>query len=142
MNWRKITDEDLLSKMVEIEFDKIADAKDRTILNVVSKVRGYVASAGIDLDTDEEAIPERLVSDACAVILVDAYISLGGKLTDPNGERAQAKRDALKLFRDVASGDYSIADPVTAEESSESAAKPIYVPSRRRTTTRAQQDGI
>lgn len=142
MNWRKITDEDLLSKMVDAELDAIEDAKERTVLNVVSKVRGYIASAGIDLDADTEAIPERLISDACAVIVVDAYISLGGNLKDPKGERAQAKRDALKLFRDVATGDYSITDPVTAEESSESAAKPIYVPSRRRTTTRAQQDGI
>lgn len=142
MNWRKITDEDLLSKMVDAELDAIEDAKGRTVLNVVSKVRGYVATAGIDLDADEEAIPERLISDACAVIVVDAYISLGGNLKDPKGERAQAKRDALKLFRDVASGDYSISDPVTEAESSESAAKPIYRPRRKRTTTRDQQDGI
>lgn len=118
MDWRKITDKDLLSKMVDAELDAIEDAKDQTILNVVSKVRGYVATAGIDLDADTEAIPERLISDACAVILVDAYISLGGNLKDPKGERAQAKRDALKLFRDVASGDYSISDPDSGTESS------------------------
>ncbi len=142
MDWRQITDEDLLSKMVEAELDAIADAKNRTIANVAAKVRGYVATAGIDLDDDPLAIPERLISDACAVIVVDAYISLGGNLKDSKGERAQAKRDALKLFRDVASGDYSISDPVTETESSGSAAKPIYKPRRNRTTTRAQQDGI
>lgn len=118
MNWRRITDEDLLSKMVEAELDAIGDAKDRTVLNVVSKVRGYVASAGIDLDADTEAIPERLISDACAVILVDAYISLGGKLKDEKGERAQAKRDAIKLFEAVRDKKFSIEDPEDGTESS------------------------
>jgi hypothetical protein len=125
MNWRTITDDDLLAKMAEAEFDAIEDAKDQTILNVVSNVRGYVATAGIELDDDTETIPERLISDACAVILVDAYLSLGGTLRDPQGERAKAKANALKLFRDVAAGNYSITDPDSGSEASTTGATVI-----------------
>jgi hypothetical protein len=141
MNWRKITDEDLHSKMVQAELDAIADAKARTILNVVSKVRGYVASAGIALDADTEAIPERLISDACAVVVVDAYISLGGTLKDPNGERAQAKRDALKLFEAVGRGDYSIEDPTKGTESSGSGGVTV-VKKRTPRITRDNMNGL
>jgi hypothetical protein len=142
MTWRQITDEDLLSKMVEAELDAIGDAKDQTIANVVAKVRGYVASAGIDLDADTLAIPERLISDACAVVVVDAYISLGGTLKDSNGERAQAKRDALKLFEAVAAKKYSIADPDSGAESTD-AIRPRYIGTRTaRRFSRDSQEGL
>lgn len=141
MAWRKITITDLNEKMTQAEYNVLADVIDGTVATVTSLVRGYVASAGVEMDADTDTLPDRLIGAACAVILVDAYISLGGTLTDPKEHRKQAKEDALRLFRDVAAGKFSIEDPASGTESSE-IVTPSYTPTRTRRFTRDSQDGI
>jgi len=117
MAWRKLTVEDLLARMTEAELSAVSGVLDATLTTVTDMVRGYVASAGVEMDTEADTLPERLIGSAASVVLVDAYISLGGTLTDRNGHRKDAKENAIKLFEDVARGKFSVEDPETGTES-------------------------
>lgn len=152
MNWIELTETHLLTQLSGVELDLIkdtllGDGQDDpvpdTVSNSVNECRGYVATAGIDLGA-EGTIPDRLIVHVVArsvAILMDRVPTLIDTL-DPSESRRRRSSEALTILRDVAAKRFSIADPVTDEESSEEAAKPIYRPARRRTTTREQQDGI
>jgi hypothetical protein len=76
--WRAIIESDLTpAKMTETEYEKVSEDIDTTIETVVDMVRGYIATAGVDLDADTTTLPPRLIGPACDVIVVDAYKSLG-----------------------------------------------------------------
>ncbi|QBG47827.1 hypothetical protein EGM51_10645 [Verrucomicrobia bacterium S94] len=116
--WRAITEDDLLQKMTEAELSAVSNVVYDVMTTVTDMVRGYVASSGAEMDEDPTTIPDRLIGSACAIILVDAYISLGGTLVDPKGHRKDAKDEALQRLRDVAAGKFSVDDPVTGVEQS------------------------
>ena len=152
MEWIELTESHLQTQLSGVEIDLIKDTLlgegqddpvPDTLSNAVNEARGYISAGGITLGATG-TIPDRLISHVVArsvVNLIDRVPTLIGTL-DPERSRRDRAKEALGIFRDVKSGNFSITDPVTDEESSESAAKPIYVPSRRRTTTRQQQDGI
>jgi len=151
MSWRAITEADVLKKISSVELDSFreivlgndqADPVQPAITDITAEVRGHVASSGVDMDADTSTIPDRLIRSAVAKIIIDIMTRAGGTLIDPEGARAKAADKADKLFVRVADGKFSIADPVTEEESGEAAPKPIYTPSRKRTTTRQQQEGL
>ena len=149
MAWRKIVEADIVTQITGVELDSyrevvLADGQDDpvqpSIDGVTATVRGFIsANHKNDLDDDATKIPDRLI-DAAVSLIVVKIISRAGQ--EPSDTRKTLASDANRLLRDVAAGNFSIADPVTSQESSENAAKPIYRPSRQRTTTRQQQDGI
>lgn len=143
MAWRTIAENDLLQKMNSSEFDAVADVVDGVIEQVVDMVRGYIASNPRNtLDATAATLPERLIGPACSVIVVDAYSSQGGMLIDLGETRAKAKDEALRLFRDVAAGRFSIEDAETGEEGTETI-PPYYVPGKPcRRFDRASQEGL
>lgn len=149
--WRAITEADILKQISGVELDALREAVlgdlqedpvQPCIDDLTNEVRGYIAAAGIDLDPDESKIPDRLIRSAVSKIIIDIMSRAAGTMIDPEGARAKAADKADKLFARVADGKFSIEDPTTEEESADEAVKPIYRPSRVRTTTRAQQDGI
>jgi len=149
--WRAILESDIQKQISGVELDALreivladgqADPVQPAIDDITAEVRGYVAASGVDMDADSSTIPDRLIRSAVAKIIIDIMTRPAGTMIDPEGARAKAADKADTLLRNVAAGKFSIADPVTAAESTQSAAKPIYHPSRRRTTTRQQQDGI
>ena len=117
--WRQITEEDLQQKCTSLEFGKISEVFDAGRDSVTNFVRGYVASAGVEMDSNTTTIPDRLIGAACDYLLVDLYRRLGGTLIDPKDHRKDARQDAIRLFESVAKGTYSIADPNSAAESSD-----------------------
>jgi len=149
--WKPLTELDLLKQISGAELEALrgvvlSDSQDDpvqpSIDDVTAEVRGFVAASGVDLDSDTSTIPDRLIGAAVSKIIITIMTRAGGTLIDPEGARANAADKADRLLRDVAAGKFSISDPITAEESIESAAKPIYKPRRKRTTTRQQQDGL
>jgi hypothetical protein len=146
--WRQITEADLLTQISGAEVEALrgvvlADGQEDPVQPcidaITAKVRGFVAgNAKNDLDADISKIPDRLIDSAVSLIVVQI---LSRATQEPTETRKTLASDANRLLRDVASGNFSITDPVTGIESNEMPV-PVYTPRRQRTTTRAQQDGI
>lgn len=141
MAWREITEDDVREKLTDAELAAVGGVLYEGITSITNKVRGYVASSGAEMDANPATLPDRLIGDACAVLIVDLYIRLGGTLVDPKGHRKDSKEQALRLFGRVADGKYSIEDPTSGEESNASTT-PTYKPTRTRQFDRRSQDGI
>lgn len=151
MSWRAITEADVVSKISSDELEAIraaalasgqVDPVASEIDSVTELVRGYVASSGVEMDTDNPTyIPERLIGPAVKILVVDIPARVAGMALDENDVRRDAKKEAIRLLEQVASGKYSIEDPTTGSESNE-AKTPSYSPTRTRRYTRDSQDGI
>ena len=148
--WRQITEADLLKQISGAELDALRgvvlgdqdDPVQPSIDDVTAEVRGYVAAnSKNDLDVDSSKLPDRLIAASVSLIIIQIMTRAGGTMIDPEGARQKRADEARRLLRDVASGNFSITDPVTGIESNEMPV-PVYKPRRQRTTTRAQQDGI
>jgi hypothetical protein len=148
--WRQITEADLLKQISGAELDSLRgvvlgnqdDPVQPSIDDVTAEVRGYIAAnSKNDLDADASKIPDRLIAASVSLIIIQIMTRAGGTVIDPEGARQKRADEARRLLRDVASGSFSITDPVTGVESNEMPV-PVYTPRRQRTTTRAQQDGI
>lgn len=148
--WRQITEADLLKQISGAELDALRgvvlgdqdDPVQPSIDDVTAEVRGYVAAnSKNDLDVDSSKLPDRLIAASVSLIIIQIMTRAGGTLIDPEGARQKRADEARRLLRDVASGNFSITDPVTGIESNEMPVL-VYTPRRQRTTTRAQQDGI
>lgn len=151
MAWKTITEADLLNQISGTELEALrgvvladgqSDPVQPAINDVTAEVRGYVAAAEVVLDSDASTIPDRLIGAAVAKIIIQIMTRAGGTMIDPDGARAKAADKADTLLHNVAAGKFSITDPDSGSESASDALKPVYRPSRRRTTTRQQQDGI
>lgn len=127
MNWRAITESDVLTQISGAELEALrgavlasgqADPVQPCIDAVTAKVRGFVAANSSNtLDADASKIPDRLIEGAVSLIIIQIMTRAGGTLIDPEGARQKAADEAGRLFRDVAAGRFSIADPVTGTES-------------------------
>ena len=125
--WRAITEADLLTQISGTELEALrgvvladgqADPVQPSIDAITSKVRGYIAvNASNTLAADLSTIPPRLIDSAVALIIIQIMTRAGGTMIDPNGARKAAADEANLLFRDVASGRFSIADPISGTES-------------------------
>ena len=147
--WRAIIESDLLTQISGTELEALrgvvlADGQDDpvqpSIDAITAKVRGFVAgNVKNDLDADISKIPDRLIDSAVSLIVV---MILSRATQEPNETRKTLVSDANRLLRDVASGSFSIADPVTGNESS-SSIRPGYHSTRcRQNFTRETQRGI
>lgn len=129
--WRIITEADLLKQISGAELDALRsavlgdqpDPVQPSIDDVTAEVRGYIAAnSKNDLDGSAAKIPDRLIASAVSLIIIQIMTRAGGTLIDPEGARQKRADEARRLLRDVASGAFSIADPVTGTESTGSGA--------------------
>lgn len=136
MSWRAITEADVLSKMSSPELEAFrataiaggqADPITTAIDQVTELVRGYVGSNSKNtVDTDNPTfIPERLISPAVDILVVDIPARAAGVQIDPEDARAKAKAQAVRLLERVADNKFSIDDPVTGNESSSGGASVV-----------------
>ena len=125
--WKTNTENDLLIQISGTEIEALRsavlgmgqpDPVQPSIDQVVAEVRGYIA-ANIknDLDADASKIPDRLIGAAVAKIIIQILTRAGGTMIDPEGARAKAADKADTLLGKVASGSFSITDPVSGKES-------------------------
>lgn len=152
MNWRAITESDVLTQISGAELEALrgavlasgqSDPVQPCIDAVTAKVRGFVAAnSSNSLDSDKSKVPDRLIEGAVSLIIIQIMTRAGGTMIDPEGARQKAADEANRLLRDVSAGKFSIADPVTGNEGI-SAVPPVYIPSRTRSRfDRASQEGL
>lgn len=153
MSWRVITEADVLSKISSAELEAIraaaladgqTDPVTTEIDSVTELVRGYVASnPKNDLDTDNVTyIPERLIGPAVKILVVDIPSRVAGFALDENDVRRDAKKEAIRLLEQVAAGKFSITDPSTGTEGTESI-RPYYLQGKStRRFDRDSQEGL
>jgi hypothetical protein len=128
MSWRALTEADLLAKMSSPELEAFraaaiadgqADPIAAAIGQVTDLVRGYIASNTKNtLDVATDTLPVRLIPAAVDILVVDIPARAGGVQIDPEDARAKAKAQAIRLLEQVAADRFSIADPVSGQESS------------------------
>jgi len=121
MAWRALTVADIKGKLSGGEYEMVEAALNETgvtvesvITTTTNKIRGFVASNSKNTLGPVGTIPDRLIDDAVAYIIPRLYGHTAGLLIDLNDTRKEAAKDALALFKDVAKGNFSIADPETA----------------------------
>jgi hypothetical protein len=151
MSWRIINEPDILNQLSGAELESLrsaalgmgqADPVQPSIDDVTAEVRGYIAAnSKNELDADPDKLPDRLIAAAVSLTIIQIMTRAAGTMIDPQGARQKRADEARRLLRDVASGNFSITDPLSGKESNEMP-MPIYKPRRRRTTTRTQQDGL
>jgi hypothetical protein len=124
MSWRIITEADVLTQISGAELTALrgvvlGDGQDDpvqpSIDAITAKVRGFVAgNINNKLDANPAAIPDRLI-DAAVSLIICRIISR--TTMEPNATRLKDAEAANSLLRDVASGKFSITDPVSGTES-------------------------
>jgi len=146
MAWVTITEAMLIKYVSGAEIDALrsaalaagqVDPVDPTIDEITELVRGYIAACAENSMGDAGTIPERLVSHACTLILCAIITRVPGYELDD--DRAQAKKDALRLLEQVADCDYAIEDPDTGEDTSGSIELVNY---ETRRATRTSMEGL
>lgn len=146
MSWLAITEAHLLQHISGAELEALraaaladgqADPVQPSIDQVTAQVRGYVAACRANtLDSDTDAIPDRLLAAACAMVVAVIIGRIPGYELDE--KKKSALDEARRLMRDVAACTFAIEDPTTG---SESAPSPAITP-RTRQFDRSSQDGI
>lgn len=122
MAWRTVTEQDLLQKFSSDELEALrsaglasgqADPIAGHIVQLVNFVQGYIAANPANTVGPAGMLPERLILPAIDCLLVDVSSRVAGLLIDLNDTRKQARKDALTLFAQVASGHYAVEQPTT-----------------------------
>lgn len=107
MAWRKLTEDDLVAALSRDEVEAYrrdfeTDPVPELLRQAAETVRGYVRSNGaVRMDPTPETLPASLVGPAIDYAVVSVLKRLA---FDTNETRAQARADALALFRDIAAG--------------------------------------
>lgn len=125
--WRNITEADLLTQISGTELEALRgvvlgdgqkDPVQPSIDQITSEVRGYVAAnPNNKLPSDLTVIPPRLIGSAVSLIIVQIMTRAGGMMIDPQSARGKRAEEARRMLRDVATGNFSISDPVSGTES-------------------------
>lgn len=125
--WRAITEADLLTQISGAELEALRgvvlasgqiDPVQPSIDQITSEVRGRIsANASNKLSADLSTVPPRLIGAAVSLIIIQIMTRAGGTMIDPEGARQKRADEANRLLRDVASGSFSISDPVSGTES-------------------------
>lgn len=151
MAW--ITPQSIKERLAGAEYNSVTNAAlntgqlGETIVNnelsrIIKLVRGYVGKKNVLGDGD--TIPDELENAALALLVYQILTripGLKGLLTD---ERKDAQKEAMRLLRDVAGGDFVIVPPAnTAPASDQPAARgTIGVIRKGRTPTRRRYEGL
>lgn len=145
MAWITLSTTDVQQTLSSAEASKVAalvpaNSLSEITLNVVREIRGYVRRQTTPGAGD--TIPETLKASALIIaryrFLASVSASGVNLITEP---RTKEYDNALKLLRDVASGDFILEEAVTPSSESAPMAGPSVV-ARDRSFTQADQDGI
>ena len=118
MAWRAPTENDLLGSISNAELAAyraavVADAQGDPVtarLAIVAEfVRGYIASNRENVLGAAGTLPETLIGPAMDYLAVDVIKRIPGRKIDP--ARDDARKAAITLFEQVASGKYAVSDP-------------------------------
>jgi len=111
MAWREITEEDLLTQISGPELESFrtaaladgqADPVQPTIDQVTRQVRGRVAACQRNTLGEGNTIPDELMGEAVALIVMRIMPRAAGVVIDSGGERKAAAEKADETLRDVA----------------------------------------
>lgn len=148
MAWRSLTRDDILTKLsggelesIESQFDNSGTTLALVIDQATARVRGYICAHSANILGPEGTLPERLIADTVAYLVVELWSQTAGMLIDMDETRKLSAERAERLFREVAAGRYKIEDPVEIGTDNKAAPLPSLT-SKKRHFTRAQQDGI
>lgn len=117
MAWRIITEEDLAATISQKEIDAFrrdastsgADAVGQLLKRTAGFVRIYLRSnSAVRLSSNEDEIPEGLISPACAIAAYDVLKRLPLKVGE---DRKAARDDALALLDKIADGRVNVESP-------------------------------
>lgn len=109
---------------------------------VIKLVRGYVGKKNVLGDGD--TIPDELEDAALALLVYQILTRIPGLKNLLTDERTGAQKDALRLLRDVAAGDFVIVPPDNAAPATEqpSARGTISMTRRKGRNSRAKYQGL
>jgi len=147
MSWVAIFEADVLTHISGSELAALrtaalasgqVDPVQPSIDQITSLVRGFVeACADNKVDTDLTTIPDRLLATACDLVVCEIITRVPGYALDE--DRAEKKKNAISLLRDVGACKFRVTDPVTGSGATGSLEVTGYTV---RQTTRAQMSGL
>lgn len=148
MAWRKLTRDDILSKLsggelesIEAQLDESGTSLTVLVSQATDRVRGYISAHPANTLGPDGTLPERLITDTVAYLIPELWGHVAGMSIDMDDVRVKSAARAERLFRETAAGRYLVEDPETAGDDNKAAITPS-VTSRPRYFTRESQDGI
>ncbi len=151
MSWRIPTEDDLLKKISGDELDALraaalgqtqGDPVDEQIASAVAVVRGYIRANALNRMGPTGTLPEALIEPAMDYIAVPIASRVAGMQIDPESARATARRQAIRLFQDVATNHFAVEAPDdTIDDRMDTIGTPSISPPETR-FSRTQQEGI
>ena len=118
--WITITETHLKTRLSDPEltaFKSVALAAGQAnpvseiIADVTNLIRGYVANCQRNRLGSDGTIPDKLLSSALAIIVMQVMTRAAGKVIDPNGVRQKASEDAIRLMEQVAGCKFAVEIP-------------------------------
>ena len=140
MAWRKATEDDLKRSISETEVEAYREAAndsgDDRITELLTRttrlVRGYLrANRRIRLPSDELLIPDTLIAPAMDYAAFDVVAVVP---VDNMEDRRSRRRDAIRVFEQVASDQFYVESAEPADESASGAGCTVVTQSHRRVT--------
>jgi len=125
MAWRAITEADILTQLSASELASIkstsrgSDPVPPLLAAMAERVRGSVAANRSNIMGAEGTIPERLMSAAVSLLVIQLYAANAGLLVDLNETRKDAAKSAERMLERVADGKYAVELPGNVGESTE-----------------------
>lgn len=151
-NWRAITIADVRTQLSSREIQAVGlngtapgetDPTAATILAVVDRVRGAIASHRPNILGAAATVPESLVDPTVSIVIWRLMSRSGGQVIDGEANpRRDAYKDAIRLLEQIAEGKLVIAEPDTGALPSPLSVIPIiYDWGHEEEFRRDQQDG-
>ena len=131
MDWKKLTEDDLVAALSRKEVDAYKndfeiDAVEKLLADTTAEVRGYIeAGRKCRMSPDAATLPPMLVSPTLEVA---AFRLLKRRNVNPNEARTTAYERALSLFEKVAAGQIVPADynAPAADDTKQVATSPAF----------------
>lgn len=150
MPWITLTLDDLnrsLSAPERSALEKVAvegaDNPVQTVIaEIISEVRGYVASSGRVSLGAGATIPDKLKSAALARIRFESFTRLPIGRSLLTEDRVAANEAAVRLLERCADGKFSVDEPTEASTETIGSAKPSFGEGRNSNWTRGSQEGL
>ncbi len=120
MAWRALTEDDLKTKLSGVELSIYrsvvlaagqADPIQPLLTMITDKVRGYIGNCQRNTLGPEGTLPDKLISSAIDMAVIEVMGRAAGKVTDPHEVRKEAMRTAIQLMRDVARCEFAVEKP-------------------------------
>jgi len=148
MAWRAATEDDLLASISNAELEAYraavtkpgqTDPVTRKLADVTNMVRGYIAANADNVLGLDGTLPDKLIGPAMDYLAVDVIKRIPRR--EVSQERSDARKAAIRLFRDVADDKFAIDEPDEPSDEQHGAPSPSFE-GRDRVFKRTDQDGI